>query len=84
MRVTKKTIVLDYLKNHTGLDNRKAVIELGVGDLAGTIRDLRESGVNIMSVKMEGQDRYGNKTNYVEYRLVRTGRKPLWQSNHYL
>lgn len=74
-RVSKKDVVHNYLKDHTGLTSNQAVVELGVGDLAGTVRDLRNIGLNIISIQHKGLDRYGNKCRYVEYRLVKKVKK---------
>ena len=48
---THKQIVYDYLMKGNKITTRDAMIDLGVGDLQGTIRDLKKAGVQIKDKK---------------------------------
>ena len=45
------------------------MIDLGIGDLQGTIRDLKESGINIASKYISVPTRYGKNATVKEYKL---------------
>jgi hypothetical protein len=66
---THKQIVYDYLNQGKTLTTRTAMIDLGIGDLQGTIRDLKESGVPIDSKYISVPTRYGKNATVKEYRL---------------
>ena len=66
---THKQIVFDYLSKGKTLTTRTAMIDLGIGDLQGTIRDLKESGVSIESKYISVPTRYGKNATIQEYKL---------------
>lgn len=60
--------VLNYIDKHGGITSMEAFSELGVTRLSARIWDLRHDGHNIVSVQKSGTNRFGELTNYVEYR----------------
>jgi|TARA_R110000823_G_scaffold252751_3_gene375308 hypothetical protein len=67
---THKQIVFDYLNKGNKITTRTAMINLGIGDLQGTIRDLKESGVPIHSKYISVPTRYGKNATVKEYKLL--------------
>ena len=66
---THKQILFDYLNEGKIITTRDAMIDLGIGDLQGTIRDLKESGVAIQSRYISVPTRYGKNATVKEYKL---------------
>ena len=66
---THKQIVFDYLSKGNKITTRTAMIDLGIGDLQGTIRDLKESGVIIKDKYISVPTRYGKNATVKEYCL---------------
>ena len=66
---THKQVVYDYLNKGKTLTTRTAMIDLGIGDLQGTIRDLKESGIPIESKYISVPTRYGKNATVKEYKL---------------
>ena len=62
--------VLSYLKTHTGITSWNAFEQLGITRLSARIHDLRDKGHIIENVVHESVNRDGEKTRFVEYRLV--------------
>ena len=62
-------LVLAYIKARGSITALDAVIDLGIIDLAGRIRDLRKKGFNILSTTERGVNRFGVKCDYVRYSL---------------
>tara|TARA_R100000700_G_C3166125_1_gene141236 strand:+ start:787 stop:1014 length:228 start_codon:yes stop_codon:yes gene_type:complete len=67
---THKQIVFDYLSKGNVITTRTAMIDLGIGDLQGTIRDLKEAGVSIKSKYISVPTRYGKNATVKEYCLA--------------
>jgi hypothetical protein len=67
---THKQIVFDYLSKGKVITTRTAMIDLGIGDLQGTIRDLKEAGVSIKSKYISVPTRYGKNATVKEYCLA--------------
>ena len=66
---THKQVLYDYLSTGKIITTKTAMIDLGIGDLQGTIRDLKEDGVPIMSKYISVPTRYGKNATVKEYRL---------------
>lgn len=62
-------LVLAYMKAHGSITALDAVMDLGIIDLAGRIRDLRHMGLPIVSTPETGTNRYGDKVRYARYTL---------------
>jgi len=67
---THKQIVYDYLLKGNKITTRDAMIDLGVGDLQGTIRDLKKAGVLIKDKYISVPTRYGKNATVKEYCLA--------------
>ena len=61
--------VLNYIQSNGSITALQAMQDLGVIDLAGRIRDLRRSGVNVASTPMVVKNRFGEKCHIVRYEL---------------
>lgn len=61
--------VLDYIKTHGSITHAEALNEISVACLAERVRDLRNAGIAVKSVKEFGVNQYGEKTHYVRYTL---------------
>ena len=68
---THKQIVYDYLRIQGNLTTRKAMIELGIMDLQGVIRDLRKEGVDIATEYIKVETRYTKKNGKMKYAHVK-------------
>ena len=64
--------VLDWLKRHGDITPMDAWNELGVYRLSGRIFDLRQMGYNIKTGRKDVVNRYGEKCQVAEYRLLKT------------
>ena len=67
---THKQIVYDYLLKGNKITTRDAMIDLGIGDLQGTIRDLKKAGVQIKDKYISVPTRYGKNATVKEYFLA--------------
>ena len=68
---THKQIVYDYLRIQGNLTTRKAMIECGIMDLQGVIRDLRKEGVDIATEYIKVETRYTKKNGEMKYAHVK-------------
>lgn len=68
---TKKERVLIALRDPRGVSPWYAALELGNLRLAATINSLKKDGHIISSEKENGVDKFGDKTRYTRYRLVK-------------
>ncbi len=67
--------VILYLKDHKTITQREALTELGIMDLAGVMRDLRDLGYTTVGVWTEGLNRYGEKVRFKEYAILSEPKK---------
>lgn len=72
--MTQKQRVLEYLKTHKSITALDGIRELGVIDLAGVIRNLKQAGVDIDSKWEVGFNRFREEIRYKRYFIKR---KPL-------
>ena len=68
---THKQILYDYLLTGKSITTRGAMIELGIGDLQGVIRDLKKEGVYINTKDVKVHTRYTKKDGSPKYAYVR-------------
>ena len=66
---THKQIVYDYLLDGNTITTRTAMLDFGIGDLQGVIRNLKEAGITIESKYVSATTRYGKKATFKEYKL---------------
>lgn len=67
---TQNSWVLGQLKSGKKLSSKNAVIEYGIQDLPKRISELRRSGHEIESERIDGLNRNGTKTHWNEYWMV--------------
>lgn len=63
--------VLRHLEDYGSIDSLTAMSEYGIMRLASRISDLRKDGHPIGSEILCGMNRYGEKTHYSVYRLIK-------------
>lgn len=69
MNAQKQTVmIMDYIDDFGSITPVEAMIDLGVMRLAARIADLRRSGVQIVSERVNGVNRYGKPVHYARYR----------------
>lgn len=68
--MTQKEMILDYMRNHGGISQSEAFLQLGCSRLSGRIYDLRADGHTIFTDMVKGKNRYGEPTEYAVYRLI--------------
>ena len=61
--------IKEYLESGKTLTNDDAVKLFGCHRLSARIKDLREAGMNITTIMVEGRTRYGTSSRYGIYRL---------------
>ena len=62
--------ILDYMIKHGGITAAEAFNNLGVMRLSARIKDLKTDGHQIITQRVEGVNRYGEKTHYTRYKVV--------------
>lgn len=62
--------VLQYCQEYGSITTRTAMLDIGIADLQGVIRDLKKSGFTIESKWEKGVNRYGDKTPYKRYYIL--------------
>lgn len=65
----QKVRVLQHLKTHGSLTSMEAFENYGVTRLAAVIFDLRKLGHDIVTLDMDGSNRYGEPVRYAKYVL---------------
>ncbi len=71
MSLTQCEKVKRHLEDFGSIDSRTAISEYGIMRLASRISDLKRNGVPIRAEMHTGMNRYGEKTHYSVYRLIR-------------
>lgn len=69
--MTQCDMILKHLEERVGLDPLEAETLYGCRRLAARIADLRGRGYNILSLRKEVYNRFGEKRKVAEYRLVK-------------
>lgn len=64
-----KPRILAYMRQHRGITSQDAFKYLGITRLSARIKELRDMGYDIRTLRMEGQNRYGEITHYGLYVL---------------
>lgn len=63
--------VHEYLRRNGCITPQQALNDLGVMRLAARIADLKEKGVQIETVMVDGVNRFGEPTKFAKYYLVK-------------
>lgn len=71
MVVTQTEQVLRHLQDYGSITPVEAMAEYGIMRLGARIWDLKRQGHVIFTARETGVNRYGEKTAYARYRLVR-------------
>ncbi len=64
-------LVLKYIDEHGSISSWQAMKELGIMRLGSVISMMRKRGYNITTELEKTTTRYGRKTSYAVYRLVK-------------
>lgn len=67
----KTQAVLEHLKEHGAITSLEAIDKYGATRLSDIIYRLRKQGMNIETIDMPFTDRYGTKSKYGKYILVK-------------
>ena len=62
--------IIDYIKFHGSITQEEASKYIAVGRLAARVSDLKKQGVNIITERVNGKNRFGAKTNFARYRIA--------------
>lgn len=74
-RITNKERVLQYMMDFGSITSLDAFRDLGNTRLSASIWSLRQEGYKITSVNETALNRYGDKTTYSRYYLVKEDNK---------
>ena len=64
-----KVRILNHLAEYGSITSMEAFQNYGITRLAASVKDLRDLGYDIVTLMMEGQNRYGEATRYAKYVL---------------
>lgn len=67
--VSRKKMVLDYIREFGSITPLDAFRDLGVTWLADVILELKEDGHDIRTERERGKNRFGQPTRYARYRF---------------
>lgn len=68
-KITQRDRVLQYIREFGSITSWQAYAELGCTQLATRISELKQRGYEFEKKRVNGKNRYGDKTHYDEYRL---------------
>jgi len=71
--VTQKQLIVKYLNDNGSITSYEAYIELGITQLATRISELKEKGYVFKNERQHTVNRYGKKTHFDKYLLVKAG-----------
>ena len=66
---TQKHRLYNYLQDGNAVSTFNAMYDLGIADLQGVIRDLKNEGIQIQSKYKQMQTRFGGTATVKEYKL---------------
>lgn len=61
--------VLDYMRKNGGITQAEAYAAFGCSRLSGRIYDLKGRGIDIVSTRISGTNRYGEPVHFARYSL---------------
>lgn len=62
-----KVRILDHLKEHGSITSMEAFKCYGITRLSARIKELRDKGYNIVTMMIEGENRYSEPIRYAKY-----------------
>ena len=75
---TQYHMILKHLTYYGKITSWEAFQDYGITRLSAIIFNLRDAGYMISSEKKTATNRFGNKTNFAEYKLIRNSQPELW------
>lgn len=69
--MTQKEHILSDLKRGWEVSDKAVARRHGFYRLGDLIHRLRRDGHEIETIQLKGEDRYGNKTTYAKYKLIK-------------
>ena len=72
-RLTQSMKILKYMMDFGSITPIEAMKDLGVMRLGARIYDLEKQGFEILHERETGRNRYGEKTSYAKYSLIKAG-----------
>ena len=70
---SQETRVYAYIQKYGFITRQSAMLDLGVANLPARIHNLRNDGVDIITVMVEAKNRFGEKCKYAEYHINKEG-----------
>lgn len=68
-KYTQKMRIIAYIKKYGGITKKQAINELDIGSITGRITELRQDGFPIITVYVEGKNRFGERTHHAVWKL---------------
>ena len=68
---TQNERILKYIEDFGSITDIEAYMDLGIRRLASRIHDLKSLGYPIVSEFEKGKNRYGEKTHFKRYRMLK-------------
>ena len=62
--------VLEYCREFGSITTRTAMLDIGIADLQGVIRDIKNLGYDVIDQWEKSENRYGDKVTYKRYWVV--------------
>lgn len=62
-----KVRILDHLKEYGSITSMEAFKYYGITRLSARIKELRDKGYNIVTMMIEGENKYGESVRYAKY-----------------
>lgn len=69
--MNQREMILRHFKQKGSLTQSAAMKHYGIGRLAARIHELINQGHNISKTMIDGKNRFGDKTTFASYRLVK-------------
>ena len=67
--MTQSQRILRHLEDYGSITQMDAIMDYGIMRLASRVNDLRKDGHPIVSERVEGTNRYGEKCHWARYRM---------------
>ena len=62
-----------YIEKHGSISTMQAIVELGIVNPSARVAELRAAGVNIITTRAEGRNRFNEPCNYAVYTIKKDG-----------
>ena len=67
--MTQRDRILRHIEDYGSITQMDAIRDYGIMRLASRVNDLRRDGVPIITERVEGLNRYGEKCHWARYRM---------------